>query len=54
MQKSLFAAAVAAAVLGFAAPAFAGPAGPQSEDEKGPPEPLPPLEKNFPLDRPGR
>ena len=32
--------------------AFAGPPpGPQTEEEQGPPKPLPPLQKNFPLDQ---
>jgi heat shock protein HslJ len=45
----MLAAAAAAAALFFAAGAFA--AGPQSEEDKGPPKPLPPLQKNFPLDQ---
>jgi heat shock protein HslJ len=51
MLKSLLAAAVAAAALCPAAPAFAGPSGPQTEEDRGPPKPLPPLQKNFPLDQ---
>ncbi len=52
MLKSLLAAALAVAILGHAAaPAFAGPPkGPEDEDEKTP-KPLPPLQKNFPLDQ---
>ena len=46
MMKPIFAAAVGAAALCFAAGAFA--AGPQ--EEPGPPKPLPPQQKNFPLD----
>ncbi len=48
MKKSVLAAAVGAAAFCFAAAAFA--AGPQSEEDKGPPKPLPPQQKNFPLD----
>jgi heat shock protein HslJ len=50
MMKSLLAAAAGAAALCLAASAFAG-GGPQSEEDKAPPKPLPPLEKNFPLDQ---
>ncbi len=52
MLKSLLAAALAVALLGqAAAPAFAGPPkGPEDEDSKTP-KPLPPLQKNFPLDQ---
>ena len=51
MCKSLLAAALAAALLGAAAPALAAnPPGPQSEEDKTP-KPLPPLQKNFPLDQ---
>ena len=50
MLKSLLAAAVGAAALCFATAAFAGPpSGPQ--EEEGPPKPLPPQQKNFPLDQ---
>lgn len=48
MMKSLLAAATVAAALCAAATAFAG--GPQTEEDKAPPQPLPPLQKNFPLD----
>ncbi len=50
MLKSQLTAAVCAAALCFVAAASAGAAmnGPQ-EDE--PPKPLPPLQKNFPLDQ---
>ena len=52
MLKSLLAAAVGAAAMCLSVAAFAGPAaGPQSEEDKGPPKPLPPLQKNFPLDQ---
>ena len=50
MMKSLLAAAAGAAALCLAASAFAG-GGPQTEEDKAPPKPLPPLEKNFPLDQ---
>jgi len=50
MMKSLLAAAAGAAALCLAASAFAG-GGPQTEEDKTPPKPLPPLEKNFPLDQ---
>ena len=51
MLKSLLAAALAAAVLGLAAPALAGaPKGPVDEEDSKP-KPLPPLQKNFPLDQ---
>jgi heat shock protein HslJ len=50
MRKSLSVVAVAAASLCFAAVAYAGP-GPQTEDKDAPPTPLPPLQKNFPLDQ---
>ena len=43
--------ALAAAALCFTAAAYAGPNGPQSEEDQGPPKPLPPLQKNFPLDQ---
>jgi heat shock protein HslJ len=48
MAKSILAAALGAALLCCAAAAFAGPK--PSEDE-GPPKPLPPQQKNFPLDQ---
>lgn len=51
MLKSLSALAVAAAALCFTAAAYAGPNGPQTEEDEGPPKPLPPLQKNFPLDQ---
>ena len=49
MMKSVLAAAVGAAVLCLSATAFGGPSGPQEEDKT--PKPLPPLQKNFPLDQ---
>ena len=51
MLKFLSALAVAAAALCFTAAAYAGPNGPQTEEDEGPPKPLPPLQKNFPLDQ---
>ncbi len=48
---SLVAAVAAALSLSFAAPAYARQKGPQTEDDNAPPKPLPPLEKNFPLDQ---
>jgi heat shock protein HslJ len=50
MFKLLSVLMVAAAALCFAAAAYAGP-GPQTEDKDEPPKPLPPLQKNFPLDQ---
>src|SRR3984885_2565732 len=52
MLKSISALTVAAAALCFTAAAYAGPPqGPQTEEDEGPPKPLPPLQKNFPLDQ---
>jgi heat shock protein HslJ len=51
MSKPLIRLTIAAAALCFAAAAFAAPKGPVNEDEEGPPKPLPPLQKNFPLDQ---
>ena len=50
MTKTVLAAALGAALVCFATAAFAG-GGPESEEDKGPPKPLPPLQKNFPLDQ---
>jgi len=50
MLKRLWAASAGAAAFCVIGAAFAG-GGPQSEEEKGPPKPLPPLQKNFPLDQ---
>jgi heat shock protein HslJ len=49
MFKPLSALAVAAALC-FASMAFAAEKGPQTEEDNQPPKPLPPLQKNFPLD----
>ncbi len=52
MLKLLSVLAVAAAALCFISTAYAGPNnGPQTEEDEGPPKPLPPLQKNFPLDQ---
>lgn len=51
MLKPLLSAAALAAALCCASASFAGSKGPQSEEDKGPPKPLPPLQKNFPLDQ---
>jgi len=51
MKKTFLAAAVGAAAMCVAFAAFAGPPpGPQSDEDKTP-KPLPPLQKNFPLDQ---
>ena len=50
MLKPLLAAALGAAAFCMIGAAFAG-GGPQSEEDKGPPKPLPPQQKNFPLDQ---
>ena len=49
MIKSVLAATACAAFFCAASAAFAGPSGPQ--EEEGPPKPLPPQQKNFPLDQ---
>jgi len=51
MQKSISLAAAVAVALCFAAAAFAASKGPQTEEDNEPPKPLPPLQKNFPLDQ---
>jgi heat shock protein HslJ len=51
MLKSLSILAVFAAALCLAATANAGSKGPQTEEDEGPPKPLPPQQKNFPLDQ---
>ena len=52
MLKSLLAAAAGAAAMGLTVVALAQPVhGPKSEEDQGPPKPLPPLQKNFPLDQ---
>ena len=51
MLKARSILAVAVTALCCTAAAYAGPSGPQSEEDKGPPKPLPPLQKNFPLDQ---
>jgi heat shock protein HslJ len=49
MMKSVLAAVVGAAVVCLSTAALAGPSGPQNDEDKTP-KPLPPLQKNFPLD----
>jgi len=49
MIKSVLAMTVGAVFLCAGTAAFAGPSGPQ--EEEGPPKPLPPQQKNFPLDQ---
>jgi heat shock protein HslJ len=51
MTRTVLAAALGAALVFCTAAAFAGSSGPQSEEDQGPPKPLPPLQKNFPLDQ---
>ena len=50
LLKSFLVAALAATTLAAAVPALAGSSGPQDEEDKTP-KPLPPLQKNFPLDQ---
>jgi heat shock protein HslJ len=51
MLKSISVVATVAVALCFAATAYAASKGPQTEEDNGPPKPLPPLQKNFPLDQ---
>ncbi len=51
MLKCLLPFALAAAALSLAAPAFAGPASGPVNEEDSKPKPLPPLQKNFPVDQ---
>ena len=51
MLKSISVVAAVAAALCFATGAYAAQKGPQTEDPDAPPKPLPPLQKNFPLDQ---
>jgi heat shock protein HslJ len=51
MLKSISVMAAVAAALCFATTAYAAQKGPQSEEDQGPPKPLPPQQKNFPLDQ---
>ena len=51
MLKSNSVAAAVVAALCFATTAFAASKGPQTEEDNAPPKPLPPLQKNFPLDQ---
>jgi heat shock protein HslJ len=51
MLKSISLVAAVAAALCLATPVYAAQHGPQTEEDKAPPKPLPPLQKNFPLDQ---
>jgi heat shock protein HslJ len=51
MLKSISVVATVAVALCFATTAFAASKGPQTEQDNEPPKPLPPLQKNFPLDQ---
>jgi heat shock protein HslJ len=51
MLKSISVVAAVAAALCFATTAYAAQKGPQTEEDNTPPKPLPPLQKNFPLDQ---
>ena len=52
MLKSISVMAAVAIALCFATTVYAaGQKGPQSEEDNEPPKPLPPLQKNFPLDQ---
>jgi heat shock protein HslJ len=51
MLKSISFVAAFAAALCLATAAYAAQKGPQTEEDNEPPKPLPPLQKNFPLDQ---
>jgi heat shock protein HslJ len=51
MRKTISVVAAVAIALCFATAGYAKPKGPQSEGEDDTPKPLPPLQKNFPLDQ---
>jgi heat shock protein HslJ len=51
MKKSISIVAAVAVALCFATTGYAKQKGPQSEGEDDTPKPLPPLQKNFPLDQ---
>ena len=51
MLKSISLLAAVAAALCFATTSYAASKGPQTEEDNEPPKPLPPLQKNFPLDQ---
>ena len=51
MLKSKPVVAAVVAALFFVTAAHAAQHGPQTEEDNAPPKPLPPLEKNFPLDQ---
>ena len=50
MLKQISVVVAVAVTLCFAATAYAASKGPQTEEDNEPPKPLPPLQKNFPLD----
>ena len=51
MLKSMSVVVAVAAALCFTTAAYAAQKGPQTEEDNAPPKPLPPLQKNFPLDQ---
>ncbi len=51
MMKSISFVAAVAAALYLTTAAYAAPKGPETEEDRQPPKPLPPLQKNFPLDQ---
>ncbi len=51
MLKSKPVVAAIVAALCFVTPAYAAQHGPQTEEDTAPPKPLPPMQKNFPLDQ---
>ena len=51
MLKSISFVAAVAAALCLTAAAYGAQKGPQSEEDNQPPKPLPPMQKNFPLDQ---
>jgi heat shock protein HslJ len=51
MLKSISVVAAVTAALCFTTAAYAASKGPQTEEDNEPPKPLPPMQKNFPLDQ---
>jgi heat shock protein HslJ len=51
MPKLIWVGAAFAAALCFATAAYPAEKGPQTDEDNQPPKPLPPLQKNFPLDQ---
>ena len=51
MLKSVSFVAAVAAALCFTPAAYGAQKGPQTEEDNAPPKPLPPMQKNFPLDQ---